>query len=1567
MEARLYAEIYYSSDKNITISEQTDTTNISDVNNSCQNVLEKDTSSFKRTKTVSNRTNVEDEYVAEKQHANTHRLRSSMNKYHNYLQTEDISRSEMICNNAKDSYRKNRTDIMDQTYTGQSSQSKRFENVTKRKHLLQSIKRSANKHDDIINHSSKSSSQRIKKQSKKPGQLYQEFLSKCFSDNNSNKNVNNLQRHTRDSGSHRFSSGNVNSCRVGTKNTEVSNTQKHISRKDAKKNKNSNKTSTKGSLKISSFVQRENKKNKSVAKHIKFNVSAEGDVEVIHDSDATKGNSKHFSNDLDDSEDSILEVPVPPKPKPPLITLQDSDHDPIESDNDDCVSISSSISDNDVNRSKQTNELVPKSLNSESIPVTDASEAVHTLNSSDETLERNINTNVSNLDTNAHCSESTSSQEISTDRLIHHESMSDTNTLESICMSSCVDNNIQSCSNQDSYLSISENNLRQSSELTTMVVSCNPLDETAVNKDIVEIEEVSQSSRTEQTNSEDQCQDSLILNCTEVQKSVATLTEIREMSGTVQRIQVDNSDSATKSKTIYSTETVENHTYVREKVVDSCDGHDQISENENDTDENILKRFESRRSIEEIQIDVSYDKCNSADESNDIRASLSPVKKKLPGCSTTVSKERYVVTKETVEESTDFSKTKKRQLEHVDNVKRNTKQKKCNDGESEPSGSKTNAKKQKNKNNKNQGIPEEDYFFKPLSNKLKSFYNESWGGESFDLDKIRSEMPRHPRHWAILDDDLMHSSMRKGRYWTSKRCTLCHCDGHTWATCSKPRKPAQCYMCGIEGHSEPRCPQKMCLTCGKKQSSYMKTCESCRKLHCILCNATGHKKSTCPDLWRRYHQTTNASQINVPDNMQVVMKPPHLLNCSNCARRGHDSSTCNKYRWSQHFITPVFVTKYMDDLTGTMHVEYNTLDETSNRNIEVQDEFFTYTENQGSFENHNLSVSNAPSLLSNVDLKNTVKTNIGVASRTSQHYIVFTCGRCPDVKRYKRITRIMNDIDGAILTGLREGRVLPLFLHDLQRYVPFKLQIKCIKKTQFELVIQSTKIAVQGLWKLMCLWIQREDDEKTSVVCKNLSYSKSQMFDFLSSKFKELNQDLGDPITLWRGIQRLKNTIEETQNKGSNIVKYVNCLAKLQCKLVLIHAKSVSNGRNNSVSNLNKLLKKLSKATKINQISVKLYLKSVYIFNKLFTPHTPPQVQSWLNTYYNVQQNVQSNMVVPTCESPTMSSSCQAPMKVYQDESNKLSSFIESSKSTDVATYSYIHDESNSFCSMTNSNSNVPFALATCSTFQTPSNLEIHTTPHGRLVTEITNAYATNVSNTNLAQPLENYYQTSNETDVLLEETYNDTHTDDFRLQNRTLIEIPLNDSTPCESRENLEFDSEKYFATQNNFDSNNAECDDTSCDIVSNRPIQTNSKDEQSQNYINDDVNASNVNEINTSKQNYSNIQMPLASNCSRHSIFNITGSQTKININNHFKTHTKQQRYQEIQLRLQKRLTAKAKKAIKLASTLQQPYIVKAIEQLQEKINTQKLNREHIKVLNRMVMCEKSHQNLMKKMYNE
>ncbi|KRG05772.1 LOW QUALITY PROTEIN: uncharacterized protein Dmoj_GI25569 [Drosophila mojavensis] len=167
------------------------------------------------------------------------------------------------------------------------------------------------------------------------------------------------------------------------------------------------------------------------------------------------------------------------------------------------------------------------------------------------------------------------------------------------------------------------------------------------------------------------------------------------------------------------------------------------------------------------------------------------------------------------------------------------------------------------------------------------FYNDSWHGENFNLQKILRGMSGQRSEWRINHADRFPPARKR----SNLKCSNCYEMGHMRSKCPRPRKPIICYMCGMTGHAEPRCPNAMCLGCGSKQSIYVQTCNKCSfhtRMICQLCKMRGHSSDKCPDLWRRYHSTTRTNAVL---NSNVQYRTKH---CSYCAQRGHLFEECRQ-------------------------------------------------------------------------------------------------------------------------------------------------------------------------------------------------------------------------------------------------------------------------------------------------------------------------------------------------------------------------------------------------------------------------------------------------------------------------------------------------------------------------------------------------------------------------------------------------------------------------------------------------------------------------------------------------
>ncbi|ALC44984.1 CG9715 [Drosophila busckii] len=167
------------------------------------------------------------------------------------------------------------------------------------------------------------------------------------------------------------------------------------------------------------------------------------------------------------------------------------------------------------------------------------------------------------------------------------------------------------------------------------------------------------------------------------------------------------------------------------------------------------------------------------------------------------------------------------------------------------------------------------------------FYNDSWHGEHFSLNKLYKGMSGHRNDWRIMNSDRYPVARKRSNF----KCTNCLEMGHVRVKCPRPRKPIVCYTCGNTGHAEPRCPNAICLGCGSKQALYVQKCNKCSfhsRVVCQICKMRGHTTELCPDKWRRYHSTTR-SNVQLESNVQYRTK-----HCSYCAARGHLFEECRQ-------------------------------------------------------------------------------------------------------------------------------------------------------------------------------------------------------------------------------------------------------------------------------------------------------------------------------------------------------------------------------------------------------------------------------------------------------------------------------------------------------------------------------------------------------------------------------------------------------------------------------------------------------------------------------------------------
>ncbi|CAD1476776.1 unnamed protein product, partial [Heterotrigona itama] len=479
----------------------------------------------------------------------------------------------------------------------------------------------------------------------------------------------------------------------------------------------------------------------------------------------------------------------------------------------------------------------------------------------------------------------------------------------------------------------------------------------------------------------------------------------------------------------------------------------------------------------------------------------------------------------------------------------------------------------------------EEYFFRPMSEKLKAFYE--FQEQDFDIKKIQSKMSRDPKLWTILDEDLMPELFRHQRYWHVK-CAKCRQQGHQRHDCPEPYKPVRCHMCGTPGHTETRCPQKMCLTCGKKQGTFRKTCEACRILHCNMCNAIGHKSTECPDLWRRFHQTTRTFEINIPENLSEVMKPADLLYCCNCTKRGHDSSTCNEYRWSQHFPTPAFVSNYTGELQNEVLTCGNINEDIIPLIKPTKAKHRRFLPNEDDLEDSCVIYS----------------------------YGTFHTKKFNGEQNVRKLFTL--DIHPSHLTSLLKGRVAPIFLDELSEVIKFEIKVYYDTSNELMIRVRSIEHLPQHILELFLYWLKLDDEDKHLQITINLPRETKKLLKHLTSKIEELQKDLGDPNYICTQIEQLEISLNANQNPQTSVSileKLMNCRANLR-KIYLTKPKN-----NDLIMQLRKYINYLKKCS-VDKVYLTKYLRIVVIYNKIFLPRklTDIELKRFLAKYYKKQE-----------------------------------------------------------------------------------------------------------------------------------------------------------------------------------------------------------------------------------------------------------------------------------------------------------------------------------------------------------
>ncbi|XP_043288968.1 uncharacterized protein [Venturia canescens] len=477
-----------------------------------------------------------------------------------------------------------------------------------------------------------------------------------------------------------------------------------------------------------------------------------------------------------------------------------------------------------------------------------------------------------------------------------------------------------------------------------------------------------------------------------------------------------------------------------------------------------------------------------------------------------------------------------------------------------------------------------DYFFKPMTKEMQAFYDSPCGSENMNVAVMQSKMPKHPNNWKILNEDLIPRGKKR------RLCLRCRNENHHGNRCPEQPTTPSCSMCGVKGHTATRCPKTMCLTCGRKYTSYRQTCCHCSKLACDMCHGVGHTRQNCPDLWRRFHNITTET-LPAPRSISNTMKDPQHLSCCNCSKRGHDSTMCNQLRWSQHFPTPMFVSSYTE---GPFYPEFQPdQDENLSGNIDV------------------VSVpDNSTPIIQSTDER-------------SETRLLFQCGNLDTTvsSTFTLVSKRLDTLPNVHLDGLISGSLTPTFIFKWLNHFTFNVKITQNSEEGTRLVVQAASHdLLHGVEKILMQWLTRTDLEKPYLEYDYLSYTNFKSSRVrLKNKLNEL-ESAKDPKKFLTVVVKLA---KELHSKSLNVIQNSNLSSstmnlspagntyKLQClfdrlmetrsRLVMsLYGRFWVEGGEVTVRNFQKLVQQVANS---KSYSIRQYMEAVYLYNEMFTYH----------------------------------------------------------------------------------------------------------------------------------------------------------------------------------------------------------------------------------------------------------------------------------------------------------------------------------------------------------------------------
>lgn len=331
------------------------------------------------------------------------------------------------------------------------------------------------------------------------------------------------------------------------------------------------------------------------------------------------------------------------------------------------------------------------------------------------------------------------------------------------------------------------------------------------------------------------------------------------------------------------------------------------------------------------------------------------------------------------------------------------------------------------------------------------------------------------------------------------------------------------------------------------------------------------------------------------------MKPADSLYCCNCTKRGHDSSTCHEYRWSQHFPTPAFVSNYKDE-------------------PECQDPSYIYINSNDM-----------------IPLTKKAAKKVGKLRKVS-----FPSGNdipqcCQVLYAYGSFQtkkpngeEIFKNAPGPIvnhITTFLQGRNSTAMLDKISKLIKFEVKIFRNPHKVLMLRLRTVLNMSEYMLEIFLYWFQLSDKDKCLRIDVSLPRGMKNMLQFLTTKWQAFKEPVQEsPKDVHKEIQFLKVSVANIHD-ANTLSSVSRKIVELEGKLLKMYhmrpkLSTLATRLEQAIMRLNKSAKK-ERPGYIPELKFGFYIYILILYNKLFLPRTltDNELQSLFDSYTQLKIN----------------------------------------------------------------------------------------------------------------------------------------------------------------------------------------------------------------------------------------------------------------------------------------------------------------------------------------------------------